>query len=285
VYRRIDTGDARPIRQPPRRLPLAKQAEVTALLGDMKGKGVTEESDSPWSSPVVLVRKDGSLRFCVGYRILNEVTRNDCFPLPRIDDTLDTLAGAKWFSTLDLKSGYWQVALHPEDKEKTAFSTGQGLWKFTVVPFGLCNAPATFERLMESVLRGLTYDACLVYLDDVIVSGRTFQEQLDKLRKVFQRIRAAHLELNSAKCQLFRKEVRYPGHIVSPSGVTTDPVKLEAVKSWPRPNDKHQLRSFLGLCTCYRRFISGFADIAKPLTRLTKEKRKFEWSMEDETAF
>ena len=154
-----------------------------------------------------------------------------------------------------------------------------------VMPFGLCKAPATFERLMESVLRGLTYDACLVYLDDVIVSGRTFQEQLDKLRKVFQRIRAAHLELNSAKCQLFRKEVRYPGHIVSPSGVTTDPVKLEAVKSWPRPNDKHQLRSFLGLCTCYRRFISGFADIAKPLTRLTKEKRKFEWSMEDETAF
>jgi hypothetical protein len=138
---------------------------------------------------------------------------------------------------------------------------------------------------MESVLRGLTYEACLVYLDDVIVIGRTFQEQLDNLRRVFQRLREAHLKLNPEKCQPFRKEVRYLGHIVSPSGITTDPEKMEAVKSWPRPNDKHQLRSFLGLCTYYRRFIYGFADIAKPLTRLTEEKRTFECSTEAETAF
>jgi hypothetical protein len=145
VYHRKDTGDARPIRQPPRRLHLAKQAEVNEMLEDMKSKGVIEESDSQ-SSPVVLVRKkDGNLRFCVDYRRLNDVTKKECFPLPRIDDTLDTLAGAKWFSTLDLKSGYWQVALHLEHKEKTALSTGQGLWQFTVMPFGLCNAPATFE--------------------------------------------------------------------------------------------------------------------------------------------
>ena len=153
------------------------------------------------------------------------------------------------------------------------------------MPFGLCNAPATFERLRESVLRGLTYEACLVYLDDVIVIGCTFQEQMYNLRKVFQRLREAHLKLNPEKCQLFQKEVRYLGHIVSPSGVTTDPEKLEAVKSWPRPNDKHQLRSFLVLCTYYKRFISGFADIAKLLTRLTEEKRIFEWSTETETAF
>jgi len=268
------------------RLPLAKQAEVNILLEDMKSKGVIEELDSPWSSPVVLVRKkDGSLRFCEEYRRLNEVTKKDCFPLLRIDDTLDTLAGARWFSTLDLKSGYWQVALHPEDKEKTAFSMGQGLWQFTVMPFGLCNTPATFEQLMESVLTGLTYDACLLYLDDGTVIGRTFQEQLGNLRKVFQRLWEAHLKLNPAKCQLFWKEVRYLGHIVSPSGVTTDPKKLEAVKSWPRPKDKHHLRSFLGLCMYYRRFISRFTDIAKPLTRLTEEKRTFEWSTEAETAF
>jgi hypothetical protein len=253
VYHRIDTGDARPIRQPPRRFPLAKQAEVNGMLEDMKSKGVIEESDSPWSSPVVLDRKkDGNFRFCVDYRRLNNVTKRDCFPLPRIDDTLDMLAGAKWFSTLDLKSGCSQVALHPEDKEKTAFSTGQGLWQFTVMPFGLCNAPATFERLMEFVLRGLTYEACLVYLDDVIVIGRMFQEQLDNLQKVFQRLRETNLKLNPEKCQLFRREVRYLGHIVSALGVTTDPEKLEAVKSWPRPNDK-QLRSSLGLCTYYRR--------------------------------
>jgi hypothetical protein len=147
VCHRIDTGDARPIRQPPRRLPLAKQAEVDNMLDDMKRKGVIEESEGPWSSPFVIVRKkNGDIRFCVDYRKLNDVTKKDCFPLPRIDDTFYTLAGAQWFSTIDLKSGYWQVALHPDDKEKTAFSTGQGLWQFTVMPFGHCKAPATFEN-------------------------------------------------------------------------------------------------------------------------------------------
>jgi hypothetical protein len=158
-------GDARPIHQPPRRILLAKQTEVKEMLDKMQRHGVIEESESPWSSPVVLVRKkNGELRFCVDYRKLNDVTKKGCFPLHRIDDTLDTLAGAKWFSTLGLKSGYWQVDVHPDDKEKTAFSTGQGLWHFTVIPFGLCNALATFERLIETVLRGLTYNACLVYL-------------------------------------------------------------------------------------------------------------------------
>jgi hypothetical protein len=157
--------------------------------------------------PVVLVRKkNGELRFCVDYRKLNDVTKKDCFPIPRIDDTLDTLAGANWFSTLDLKSGYWQVDVHPDDKEKTAISTGHGLWQFTVMLFGLCNGPATFERRMETVLRGHIYDSCLVYLDDEIVIGRTFHEHLTNLRKVFQRFREARLKLNPAKCQLFQKD-------------------------------------------------------------------------------
>jgi hypothetical protein len=197
----------------------------------MKGEGLIEESKGPWSSPVVLVRKKNrDLRLCVDYRKLNNVTKRDCFPLPRIDDTLDTLAGAKRFSTLDLKSGYWQVTPHPDDKEKTAFCTGQGLLQFMVMPFGLCNAPATFERLMESVLRGLIYDACLVYLDDIIVIGGTFQTHLDNLRKVFQRLPGAHLKINQEKCRLFQKEVWYLGHTVSPQEVTKDPEKLEAVK-------------------------------------------------------
>jgi hypothetical protein len=174
------------------------------------------------------------------------------------------------------------VDLHP-DKEKTAFSTGQGLWQFTVMPFDPCNAPATFERLTETVLRGLTGESCLVYLDHVIVIGRTFQEHLN-LRKVFHRFREAHLKLNPEKCQLFQKEVRYLGHIVSPEGLT-DPEKLEAVREWPTPRNRHEVRRFLGLCTYYRRFISGFADIAKPLTRLTDEKQPFQWTPEVETAF
>ncbi|GFX24071.1 hypothetical protein TNCV_2435641 [Trichonephila clavipes] len=169
---RIDTADHPPIKQHPRRLPFAKQEEVGTLLREMQENDIIEPSSSPWASPIVLVRKkDGSTRFCVDYRKLNDVTKKDSYPLPRIDDTLDTLSGHKWFSTLDLKGGYWQVEIHPEDREKTAFTSGQGLWQFKVMPFGLCNAPATFERLMETVLKGLTFEACLIYLDDVIIGG------------------------------------------------------------------------------------------------------------------
>jgi hypothetical protein len=157
------------------------------------------------------------------------------------------------------------------------------------MPFWLCNDPATFERLMESVLRGLIYDTCLVYLDDIIVIDRTFQEHLDNLRKVFKRLQGAHLKMNPDKYRLFHKKVRYLEHIVCPQGVTTDvttdPEKLEAVRCWPQPKHKHQLRSFLGLCTPHRRFISRFAEIAKLFTQLKEEKRLFNWSPEAEIAF
>lgn len=254
---RINTGNHLPIRQHPRRLPFSKRTDVRNMLLEMQEKDVIEPSTSPWSSPIVLVKKkDGSMRFCVDYRKLNEVTKKDSYPLPRIDDTLDALTGHTWFSTLDLKSGYWQVEVHPEDREKTAFTAGdQGLWQFKVMPFGLCNAPATFERLMDSVLRGLSCDACLVYLDDIIIVGRNFQEHLANLRTVLTRLRQANLKLNPTKCHLFRKEVKYLGHVISSAGVSADPEKTNAVKNWPRPKDCHQLRSFLGLCTYYRRFV------------------------------
>lgn len=286
VRHRINTGDAAAIRQPPRRLPFAKQEEVSSLVSKMLEEGVIEESTSPWSSPVVLVsKKDGSTRFCVDYRRLNDITKKDSYPLPRIDDTLSALAGSAWFSTLDLKSGYWQVAIDPKDKEKTAFSTGSGLYQFTVMPFGLCNAPATFERLMELVLRGLTWKTCLVYLDDILVMGGTFEEHLSNLREVFRRLRNAHLTLNPKKCSLFRKEVKFLGHVISPEGIRTDPEKIEAVRDWPRPADKHEVRSFLGLCTYYRRFVEGFADIAKPLHKLTEQNAVFSWSRDCDNAF
>ncbi|GBN25970.1 Retrovirus-related Pol polyprotein from transposon 17.6, partial [Araneus ventricosus] len=255
---RINTGNHSPIKQYPRRLPLAKKEEAERLVKEMVDNGTIEESSGPWASPIVLVKKkDGSTRFCVDYRKLNDITIKDSYPLPRIDDTLDALNGSQCFSTLDLKSGYWQVEIQPEDKEKIAFTTGQGLWQFKVMPFGLCNAPATFERLMETVLRGLTSEACLVYLDDIIIVGRTFQEHLNNILKVFQRLQKANLKLSPKKCRFFRKEVSYLGHIISADGVKIDPEETKAVVDWPRPETVHDLRSFLGLCTYYRRFGIG----------------------------
>ena len=176
----INTGDAIPVCQHPRRPPLAQHEEAFKAVEDMQKQGIIEPSVSPWASPVVLVKKkDGSTRFCVDYRKLNDLTKKDSYPLPRIDSTLDELAGSTWFSTLDLKSGYWQVEVEEKDREKTAFSVGNGLWQYNVMAFGLCNAPATFERLMENVLGELR---SLIYLDDVIVHPSTFERELERLR-------------------------------------------------------------------------------------------------------
>ena len=195
VRHKIETGDARPIKQAVRRAPVHQQAMVEEEVDKMKKSGVIRESESPWSSPIVLVKKkDGSTRFCVDYRRLNEVTVKDAYPLPRIDDCFDTLNGHRYFSTLDLASGYWQVEMEPEDKAKTAFATRSGLYEFQVMPFGLATAPATFERLMEIALRGLQWKRCLVYLDDIITLGRDVGDALEGLRQVLVRIRLAGTE-------------------------------------------------------------------------------------------
>ena len=283
---KIDTGDQKPIKQPPRRLPLAKVDIAQKAIKEMHEQGVVEPSNSPWMSPIVLVKKkDGTQRFCVDYRKLNEVTRKDSYPLPRIDTTLDALAGSKWFSTLDMKCGYWQVNLEESDREKTAFSTGCGLWQFTVMPFGLCNAPATFERLMELVLAGLPWSVCLLYLDDILVHAKTFEEEIANLREVFGRFRAANLKLNRKKCELFRQKVLYLGHIVTQEGISTEPSKVEAVISWPTPMNKRELRGFLGLCSYYRKFIKSFSDVAGPLYKLIEKETVFAWTEQCKEAF
>ena len=252
VQHQINTGTAPPIRQPPRRLPMSLREEANDAIGRMKQNGIIEPSASPWASPVVLVRKkDGSTRVCVDYRKLNDVTKKDSYPLPRIDESLEALAGNKWFSTLDLRSGYWQVRLDSDDKEKTAFSTGLGLWHFNVMPFGLCNAPATFERLMEQVFRGLPLDVCLLYLDDKLVPGKTFKDHLQNLGQVLKRLRKANLKLSPEKTTLFQKEVTYLGHVVGEMGISTDPSKISAIESWPIPSQRKDVKRFLGLCSYY----------------------------------
>jgi len=226
----------------------------------------------------VLVRKkDGFLRFCIDYRAVNNVTYQDTYPLPRTDCCLDALHIAKWFTTLDLRSGYYNIPVSLRDRDKTAFVTRRGCWRFTVMPFGLTCAPSVFQRLMDMVLAGLSYETCLVYLDDVIVFGSTFEELLHRTKVVFQRIRDPKLKLKASKCSFIKREVSFLGFIVSGAGIGTQPKKVKCVVDWPSPSNLHEVRSFLGLCSYYRRFVAGFASIAAPLHALTKKNAVFQW--------
>lgn len=282
----IDTGDASPIHQPARRLPFHQRDVVQKMIQGMLQQGIIEPSGGAWASPIVLVRKkDGSYRFCVDFRRLNDVTKKDVHPLPRIDDALDTLAGSKWFSTLDLASGYWQVEMDSADKEKTAFITPFGLHQFRVMPFGLTNAPSTFQRLMSMVLAGLSWVTCLVYLDDIIIFSHTVEGHLQRLTEVLQRLKEAGLKIKPNKCHLLRKSVRYLGYVVSEKGLTADADKVKCVENWPTPTDQESLRQFLGFASYYRKFIRNFANIAAPLHALTDKSKPWLWTELCDKAF
>jgi len=276
-----------PIRQPVRRQPVALQDAIDAEVHKMLQQGVIQQSFSPWSSPVVMVRKkDGSWRFCVDYRKLNDVTHHDAYPLPRIDSTLDSLAGSTLFTTLDLASGYWQVEVDTAHKEKTAFSTSKGHFEFNVMPFGLTNAPATFQRLMECTLAGLSGMHCLIYLDDVIVFSSNFADHLVRLSSVFDRLRAAGLKLKQEKCHFAKTCVTYLGHVISNQGIAPDKAKLESVANYPTPCTTKEVKQFIGLSNYYRRFIPSYAAIAEPLHRLLRKNTKtFKWTPECDSAF
>lgn len=279
--------DGPPIRQPLRRIPFALQSTVRTEIQKMLEQGVIQKSNSPWSSPVVMAKKkDGKWRFCIDYRKLNAVTHKDAYPLPRIDATLESLSGSRFFSTLDLASGYWQVEMADLDKEKTAFSTQGGHYEFNVMPFGLTNAPATFQRLMECVLAGLTYEQCLIYIDDIIVFSATFPQHLERLQTVLEHLAAAGLRLKPSKCHFAQNQICYLGHIVSQQGVQADPEKLRAVSMYPAPHNIKELRHFLGLANYYRRFIEGYSAIAEPLHKLTRKTAGgYKWSNECDDAF
>ena len=289
IQMNIDTGEAAPIKQPARRMPYAARQEVTRHIRKMQEANVIRPSRSPWSSPIVLVKKkDGTLRFCVDYRRLNSVTKADTFPLPRMDDILDQLGDCKFFSTLDLKSGYWQIRVHPDSQEKTAFITPQGLYEFRVMPFGLMNGPAVFQRLMQQVVMGLNPeegpDHIAVYLDDILVFSKSLDEHRNHLKQVFQRIEEVGLKLNPKKCSFACQRVEYLGHIITAQGLKPNPDRIEAVKQYKVPHDVHTVRQFLGLTSFYRRFVPGFAQIASPLHELTKKGIAFKWTEACQTA-
>ena len=223
--------------------------------------------------------------FCVDFRRLNAITRKDVYPLPRVDDIFDTLSGSRYFTLLDLASGYWQVELDGDAREKSAFTTYNGLYEFIRMLFGLCNAPATFQRVMQAILAGLEWRSCFVYLDDIFIASRTFDEHLRHIKEVLERLRAAGVRLKPKKCLFLREEVPYLGHVISASGIKPDPSKTAEVEAFPVPSDVTTVRQFIGLASYYRRFIPGFASIAAPLPALTKKNAVFEWTPECQTAF
>ena len=271
VKHKIETGDAKPIKQRPYRAVGERKRIIKEEVEKMLKRGVIQKSTSPWASPVVLVpKKNGEIRFCIDYRKLNAITIRDEYPLPRIDDMLDTFTGSKWFSSMDLASGYWQIEMDEKDAQKTAFITSEGLYEWKVMPFGLTNAPPTFQRMMHEVLGDLIYTKAPVYIDDVNTHSKTFEEHIQDLDEVFSRIRKAGLKLRADKCKFCCEEIEFLGYVVGRDGVKTDKKKIEKVKNYPKPITITELKGFLGLASYYRRFIKDFSKIAKPLNDLMK---------------
>jgi len=220
-------------------------------------------------------KTDGTLRFCIDYRRLNSVTRQDSYPLPLIDNCLNVLSGSSWYNTLDLRSGYYNIPIAEEDRDKSAFVTRTGCYRFTVMPFGLTYAPSVFQRLMDCVLCGLSYLTCLVYLNNVIVFGRSFEEQLYHLEEVFARLRSAKLKLKPSKCSLFQRSVEFLGDVVSENGIAMQDEKISAIRDWPPCRNVTEVRFFMGLTGYYRCFLKDFFVIAAPLYDLMKKRSHF----------
>ena len=283
----IDTGDARPIRQMPRPVPHHQKAEVDRQLDDMLQKGIIKPSSSDWASPILMVRKaDGSLRFCLDYRRVNAVTKHDAYPLPNVNDCLSSLGpDSCMFSHLDLASGYWQVEAHPETQEKLAFTTHRGLFQPVVQPFGPRGGVAHFSRIMSALLGSLQWHMLLIYLDDLLIFSRTFEEHLSRLGMVFKILIEANLKLKPSKCSIGMKSVNFLGHKISAAGVTPSEEKVSAVSEWSTPSNLEEVRKFLGFASFYRSYVPGFADKAEPLHRLTRKKVEFTWDSSCERSF
>lgn len=287
VRHTIETGDAKPIKQRYYTMSPARQKLVEEELENMLKLGIVEPSRSPWSSPIVLLDKpDGTRRFCVNYKALNSVTKPDAYPLPKVTHILDRLRDARYLSSLDIKSAFWQIPLDPDSKEKTAFTVpGRGLYHFNAMPFGLSNAPATWQRFIDNVLGPELEVNVFVYLDDIVLVSSDFDKHLEILDKVLGRLKDAKLTLNKAKCQFCRSELKYLGYMVDSRGLRVDPSKVEAILQIPVPKNAKEVRQYVGTASWYRRFIPDFSTRLYPLTSMLKKGIKFVWTDEAQRAF
>ena len=275
-----------PISMTPHRMALVELQELRVQLQELLDKGFIRPSTSPWGAPVLFAKKkDKTLRMCIDYRQLNRVTIKNRYPLPRIDGLFDQLRGARVYSKIDLRTAYHQLRVRETDIPKTAFRTRYGHFEFTVIPFGLTNAPAAFMDHMHRVFQPYLDQFFVVFLNDILIYSQSEREHEDHLRIVLQLLRDHQLYAKFSKCKFWLTEVRCLGYVVSASGVSVDPEKVEAVMSWERPKSVFEIRSFLGLAGYYRRFIEDFSRLVAPMMRLTQKEAKFDWDDRFEEAF
>ena len=275
-----------PPSRPTYRLSYVEMDELKKHLADLLAKGFIKPSTSPFGAPVLFVhKKEGTLRLCVDYRALNKITIKNRYPLPRIEELMDRLAGAKYFSKIDLYSGYHQIRIKKEDTYKTVFRTRYGHYEFLVLPFGLTNAPATFMTLMNDIFREYLDEFVIVYLDDILIYSKTKEEHLKHLCLVLKTLKEHKLYAKLKKCELVRQKVEYTGHYISAEGITVDPRKISTIKDWPAPINVSEVRSFLGLASYYRKFVPGFSAVATPLTSLLHKDKHFQWTPSEQEAF
>ena len=276
--------DETPITQKPYRTPYAKEEVIKNSISKMLDMKIVEQSDSDWSSPIVLVKKaDGSERFCVDYRKLNAVTIKDRFPMPSIESKLNKLHGCKFFTTLDCTSGYWQISVSERAKQLIAFAATQGLFTFNYMPFGLCNAGATFQRVIEKIIKGI--DSATAYIDDLLSFSKTFDLHLTHLRVLFERLKNCNIKVKTSKCKIACDELMFLGYKISDKGISIDNSRTDSLKNYPIPTKAKHVKQFLGMAGFYRHFIKNFADIVEPLNHLTRKHTKFFWSDDCNKAF
>ena len=292
VEHSIDTNQAAPTNRAAYSLSQVQLLEQRRQILELMNKGLIRPSSSPWGSPVLFVKKsDNTWRMCVDYRALNSVTVKNTYPLPKIQECLDQLGTARYFTKLDCLSGYWQIRVLEGDVAKTAFNTRMGKFEYRVMPFGLCNAPATFQSTMNDLLRDALDQFVIVYIDDILIYSKTREEHMEHVKHVLERLATTGFYLKQSKCEFLQTKIKFCGHIISEGKIEVDPEKIDSIRNWPRPKDTHEVRQFLGLSGYYRRFVDGYAAIATPLTDLIKnlpQNKKnaiIEWLPRHEVAF